>query len=656
MNKLLKWSVLFILSLVLTVQSVPLTFVHAQSKGKSVTILFTHDMHDNLLPLKTLEDDTVISVGGYARLMTAIKDQKEADPEALLVDAGDFAMGTPFQTIYQTDAPELRIMGTMGYDVTTLGNHEFDYRPEGLTGSLEAAIASGDSLPQIVQSNMTFPKDEAGNMTASIADLKRAMENYGVKDYTIVEKNGIKIGIFGVMGDESISMAPMAEVTFNNEITEAKRVTKLLREQEKVDLIVCLSHSGTDKDKSASEDEILAEKVPDIDVIISGHSHTQLNEAILSGSTVIGSCGEYGCNLGVIKLSQTETGWSLDNYELVQINDRLTEDVAVSQKTEQFKQLVQEKYFDKFGLNYDEVVAQSQVQFQTPGQIIAVHEEATIGNLISDAYLYAVKQAEGENYEPVTAAIVPCGTIRNTIFPGDITVSDVFSISSLGIGADKMPGYPLISVYLTGKELKTACEVDASIQPLMEDAQLYMSGMDFTFNPKRMIFNKVTQTVIINEDKSRTEIDDNKLYRIVCGLYSAQMLSVVGDKSFGLMSLVPKDKDGVPITDFEQYIIYEKNGTQTRELKEWYALVRYLKSFDQVSGIPQIPTTYREVEGRKIIDEGTGFTDLFGNPNQISLTVYIVLPVVSILFILLMVKLIRTGRRNRRKRKAKLAA
>ena len=105
-----------------------------------------------------------------------------------------------------------------------------------------------------------------------------------------------------------------------------------------------------------------------------------------------------------------------------------------------------------------------------------------------------MKKAEGVNYDPVALAIVPTGTIRGSFVKGDITVSDAFTVSSLGIGADSISGYPLISVYLTGKELKTACEVDASISPIMSSAQLYMSGVNFTFNPNRLIFNKVTNS------------------------------------------------------------------------------------------------------------------------------------------------------------------
>ena len=134
------------------------------------------------------------------------------------------------------------------------------------------------------------------------------------------------------------------------------------------------------------------------------------------------------------------------------------------------------------------------------------------------------------------AAIVPAGTIRDSFFQGDITVTDAFRVSSLGIGADKMPGYPLISIYLTGKELKAVCEVDVSVTPLMNEAQLFISGMQYTFNPNRLIFNKVIDSNLVKTHKLTDEItkeyleeiQDDKLYRVVAGLYSAQMLSVVG--------------------------------------------------------------------------------------------------------------------------------
>jgi hypothetical protein len=129
------------------------------------------------------------------------------------------------------------------------------------------------------------------------------------------------------------------------------------------------------------------------------------------------------------------------------------------------------------------------------------------------------------------------------------------------------------------------------------------------------------------------------------------MLSVVGEKSFGLMSIVPKTKDGKAITDFEKNIIYDtENGNKT-ELKEWYAVVQYLQSFEQEDGVSQIPDYYQETHGRKVIDHSRNIIKLVKNPNRISLTVYIAVPIIIGLLILLIVKLVRRIRRKKVSRK-----
>lgn len=638
-----------IISILLTailVLSFNVPIAHADSSKKTMTILFTHDMHDHLLPFNLVENGQVKQLGGYARLQSVINDERKTNPDLLLVDAGDFSMGTLFQTIFQSDAPELRILGQMGYDATTFGNHEFDFRADGLADSLNTAKNSGDKLPEIVASNVSFPKDKNGKMTQSLTDLKQAMSNYGVKDYTVIEKNGIKIGIFGLMGKDAASCAPMSGVTFSDAVESAKRVVNTLKEKEKVDLIVCLSHSGTWTDKSKSEDEILAKKVPDINVIISGHTHTKLDKPIMVGKTIIGSCGEYGENLGILNISQDSKGnWSLDNYKLKQIDSSLSDDEHISQVINNFKSIVQEKYLNNFGLKFDEVLAQTSFNFTPLTELGKKHEENTLGDLISDSYIYAVKKAEGADYEPVAAAIVPCGTIRGSFVKGDITVSDAFNACSLGIGPDKIPGYPLISVYLTGKELKTVCEVDASIAPIMSDAQLYMSGLNFAFNPNRLIMNKVTGTYL-KTDTGVSKIDDKKLYRVVVNLYSAQMLSVVGKKSYGLLSIVPKTKEGKPITDYEAQIIKDKKGGQVTEVKEWLALAEYLKSFSESNGVSQVPEYYNSLHERKLVDNSHNIISLLSKPNGIALAVY---SIVIILIAVIAFIIVRIATRKKRK-------
>src|SRR5699024_8803539 len=121
-------------------------------------------------------------------------------------------MGSLLQTINPTHAPELMMMGEKGYDVTTFGNHEFDFGPEGLADNLAAAKESGDPLSKIVASNTIFTDEE--NLTPSLKALKTSMNDYGVTEYTVMEHNGMNIGFIGLMGEEVYIDAPVAVVEF----------------------------------------------------------------------------------------------------------------------------------------------------------------------------------------------------------------------------------------------------------------------------------------------------------------------------------------------------------------------------------------------------------------------------------------------------------
>ena len=275
-----------------------------------------------------------------------------------------------------------------------------------------------------------------------------------------------------------------------------------------------------------------------------------------------------------------------------------------------------------------------------------------MGNLISDGYIYSVKQAEGKDYEPVSVAIVPVGTMRGSFVEGDITVQDAFISSCLGIGPDGISGYPLISVYLTGKELKNLCELDASISPMLSYAQLYMSGIGYTFNPNRMMLNRVTEAHLQKPDGTKEKINDKKLYRVVSGLYNAQMLSTVGAKSLGLLSVIPKTRDGKPIKNFDSHIIYSKSGGHTTELKEWLATARYLQSFPKAEGVPQIPYYYNTLQGRKIIDNTNSISAILGNPNSIAVKLYLVVLAIVVVITAVTVIIVRLVRKKQRNKAA----
>ena len=606
--------------------------------GTTVDIVFTHDTHSHLNTFTTVVDGLETELGGFARMNTLIEAQRAQNPDTLVIDGGDFSMGTLIQTVFETQAAELRMLGYLGCDVTTLGNHEFDYRSKGLANMLTSAQASGDAVPAMVVCNVDWDTMEAEGLTEGQQRLKDAFAAYGVSDYTVLEKGDVDIAVVGVFGKDALACAPTCELKFEDPIEAVKQTVADIKANEDVDMIVCVSHSGTWEDESKSEDELLAKAVPDLDLILSGHTHTEIEEPIQHGSTYVVSCGEYGKNLGELTLTQQADGrWAMSAYELIPITSDIAVHAATQQAIDSFMDTVDTDYLARFGYTKDQVLAENDIVFSTQKDLENIHEEHNLGDIIADAYVYAVENAADYDGVPVDLAVVPSGTVRDTYARGDITVEQVFNSFSLGIGADGVPGYPLISVYLTGREIRTAAEIDASVSDFMTTARLYCSGLNFTYNPHRLLLNKVTD-VCLEDDGQRVALEDDKLYRIVADLYSGQMLSAVTDMSYGVLSIVPKYADGTPITDFEDVIITE-NG---RELKAWDSIARYMASFADTdgNGIANVPAYYSTTHGRKLVDTSRSPLALLKNPNKFT-AVYAGLLAVAVLLIVLVVLLIR---------------
>ena len=605
----------------------------AQEDAGNVTILFTHDLHSHLLP-SVSEDGG--EYGGYARLMTLIREQKEQYPNAVLVDGGDFAMGSLFQTAFATSAIELRMMGAMGYDATTFGNHEYDYLQAGLKSMLNAAVASGDPVPPILEANYLPPeKGEDGYD----ADMHAALDNYGVKDYMILERGGVYYAIFGIYGFDADDCAPGSGMILHDPATVAqKTVDSAVAECKDTygaePVVVCLSHSGTEDGRG--EDYELAKAVTGIDVIVSAHTHTTLHEAIEVNGTYIVSAGEYGKNLGVVQLNFADGKATLEGYELIPIDETVADDPDVSAIVEDFKTNVENDYLSKYGVGFDEVLVNNPYKFDTQKEVGATLHESTVANVYSDAYKWAVEQTTGET---VDMALTAAGVIRESLPTGDVTVSDVFNAASLGVGTEG----ELIAVYVTGKDLRNALEVDASVQPLMKTAQLYCSGVEYSINTNRMIFNKVDYAMLRRNDCTLEAIDDEKLYRVVTGMYAGQMLGSVEETSFGLLTITPRDADGNPIAADElvNFVVKNEDGVP---LKEWYAIASYLKNMDG-----EMDEAYAEPDGRKVVYSSLNPVKLLRNANVFT---YVVM-IVAIVLIAVVVLIVRAVVRRVKKKKSR---
>lgn len=620
--------------------------VWAKTEPKQLDILFTHDTHSHLNSFTTIVNGEKKEAGGFAKLKTLINEHKKVNPDTLVLDGGDFSMGTLIQTVYDTEAAELRMLGQIGCDVTTLGNHEFDYQSKGLADMLNAAKNSGDTVPSLVLCNVDWDAMEEAGLSEGQKQIQSAFEKYQVKDYVVVQKGNIKIAILGVFGKDALVCAPTCELVWKDPVKAAKQTVEKIKKKEKVDMIACVSHSGTWDDADKSEDEILAKEVPDIDLIISGHTHSQLDKPIQHGNTYIVSCGEYGKNLGTISMTQKDDGrWKATSYELIPVSDEVNPDETTQAKIDALMDTVDINYLAKFGYTRKEVLAENDIEFNSLDEMGTKHEELNLGDIISDAYVYAVENSDNYDGDPVDVAVVPSGTVRDTYAKGEITVESVYNSFSLGIGKDGLAGYPLISAYLTGKELKLVAEIDASISDFMTIARLYCSGLNFTFNPHRMILNKVTDCYLTGQDGKREEIQDDKLYHVVTDLYTGQMLGSVMDISYGLLSIIPKDKEGNPIEDLEEYAIMEEN----QELKAWVAIARYMQSFDDTDGdgIANVSEYYATTHGRKVVENSRNLVQLLKNPNKFFMLM-IGIVTVAVLIVLLLIFFIRKVLRKRR--------
>ena len=649
-----KWKKILSVMLAVTVLLLPVLDVpvEAADSTKQIDVLFTHDTHSHLDSFSTTVNGKQEKVGGFAKIKTLINEKKKEDPDTLILDGGDFSMGTLVQTVYDTEAAELRMLGSLGYDVTTFGNHEFDYRSKGLANMLKAAKSSGETLPEIVVCNVDWESMEKAGLSDGQKQIQSAFETYGVKDYVMVQKGDVKIAVVGVFGKDALECAPTCELSFKDPIEAVKQTVEEIRKNEEADMIACVSHSGTWEDESKSEDELLAKAVPELDLIISGHTHSELTEAIQHGNTYIVSCGEYGRNLGSLSMTQKQDGrWDLTSYDLIPVSEDIKPDEATQKRIDELMDKVDTNYLADFGYTRKEVLAENDVEFNSLEEMETKHEELNLGDIMSDAYVYAVENSEYYDGDPVDVAVVPSGTVRDTYTKGDITVEDVYNSFSLGIGRDGVAGYPLINAYLTGKELKLVAEVDASISDFMTTARLYCSGLNFTYNPHRMILNKVTDCYLTRADGERTEIQDDKLYHVVTDLYTGQMLGSVMKMSYGLLSLEPKDKDGNPIENLEDQAVMEGD----KELKAWDAIARYMQSFKDTDGdgIANVSEYYATTHGRKVVDDSKNIISLIKNPNKFTAIIVSVTLIIIVMIVLVTVLIRKVVRKLRKKKNGK---
>ncbi len=598
---------------------------------KTFTILHTNDMHSNLIGMGPASDYTPFTLnddntrGGYARIatvLTARKKVREPQGPVLILDAGDFSMGTAFAAASRELGSELQLLAHMNYDATTFGNHDFDLGPDGLGKAIGVASKAG-RIPAVLSANTDFTANDP-----TLDELRQLSTAGVIRNYLVIERGGLRFGLFGVLGKEAqFYTGGAGAVKFLDAVESAKPVVKLLRETEKVDVVIALSHGGVVKGKdgrfSTGDDVTLAEAVPGIDVVIGGHSHTELKEAIIvNGRTPVVQTGLEGKNVGELVISIDGAKLAVDSYRLYPIDDSIAGDRRINDEIEKFKKGVTAAVFASRGYSIDQALAVTPQDL--PNTFTDIAASTILANLVTDSFRKATQADIGFTVNGMNRAPLTRGKT------GVLTVYDVFALAPLGAGVvDATAGSALVTAYFTGQELKNMLEFFLVDNPAHPGEYFpRASGMRFSYDKSRPQFDVVTAIELGDIDRGYKSIDftgkDERLYSLTCSLYLGLVLVAIPKYTKGKLPLVAKNKNGQhfasriealdtprensgyllpPPGKVDHGSVATSAGSGApREIKEWQAIMDYLRELPvtKKGELPVIPVDERAAEIRAI--------------------------------------------------------
>jgi len=565
---------------------------------KKIVILHTNDLHSRLngfspeaeyTPWSPGDDETR---GGFARIAAILRTEKRNNPGiTLTVDAGDFLMGTLFHAMELKTGFQLRLMKQMGYDIVCLGNHEFDFGPAKTAGIINSSLAKGE-IPSLLLSNAVLSAEESGD-----DELEKLYDSKVVLRKFILERDGLKIGFFSLLGKNAVEVAPLAKpVSFAKQVPFARKMVRELK-KDGCDIVICLSHSGVSRDKKgnwAGEDIRLAKKVRGIDVIVSGHSHSKISEPVIIKGVPVVQTGEYGQNVGRLELVWKNGSVSVSDYRLIPVDDSIAGESDIIAAVEEQQSLVTQEILAPLGLSYSDPVAETDFLLECNEQ--GDFRSSNLGPMIADAIHSYVNRHSSDGCD---IGMVAVGVIRDWMVPGVMTAPDVFRIMSLGSGDDDLPGYPLARLYVTGKELKNILEILMIAHKSSSSNHCFYSGLRVSYDPGRMLFRKINSIEILGVNGETRDVsfskDDTTLYSISANSYMLEFIGIIKKMSFGLIKVLPKDASGNPVTDMKRAVIdMDEDQPGVQEGKEWLALLEYIRSMKDIDNnqIPDIDRKY----------------------------------------------------------------
>ncbi|MBE0642671.1 MAG: 5'-nucleotidase C-terminal domain-containing protein [Bacteroidetes bacterium] len=426
-----------------------------------VTILHLNDTHANLAPGAPRDMDGNATVGGIARAATVIATEKMADPNALVLHAGDAFIGDPSYnfTVSTLTIPELQLLLQLGVDAMTVGNHEFDLGDQALLGCLATTFAT-TGFP-LLSANLDYS-----------AEPTHPLQGF-ISPYIVKTAGDLTIGIFGMTTPEVEQTGTAAPIVVSDDIftIAAAQVAEL--QTAGCDVIIFLSHLGY------MYDYAIAESVPGIHLIVGGHDHFAFTDATevnnpAGGTTWIVQAGAFYRTMGKTRLKVDQGMVSLEDYSLIALDETVDE-------LEPIKTAVDDIYAQldlaSGGLLTTTVgVATGELSEWIPDCTSEGNLDTHVGNLCADAFAAATM---------ADIAIQPGGSTAQPIYPGPIQALDLFRTIGYGMNEENGIGFGVITVDMTGLSLYAAIEGTLSFIELYDEMLLHPSAaLTYSFNPE----------------------------------------------------------------------------------------------------------------------------------------------------------------------------
>lgn len=444
-----------------------ITLVNANAQKEEVvrqpmtlTVLHTNDVHSRVA-------DGAVAM---AKIAGKVKKMRSLGENVLLLDAGDALHGKPIATLFE-GASIAQIMGTMGYDAMSAGNHDFNYGYAHLKALDKAASFD------ILGANVVY---ELGGHKV-------------LKDYIVREFDGYRVGIFGLSTPETKEKTHANNtkgIVFEDPIETASYYVKRLKNNEKCDYIICLGHIGLDESSKVLSSDI-CEAVEGIDLFVDGHSHTTLESGKKVGESLIVSTGEYADNVGYVTISINPDGSSSAEARL------MNAEAVQSWPTHTATQKIVDEYSAKLEEMTKTVVGETDVLLVGDREVVR-RGESNLANLAMDA----LRHETGADI-----AMSNGGGIRDSIQAGDITIKDSITVFPFG--------NLVITAKVKGQDILDTLEVGVSGYPATNGGFVQVSGMEYTFDASKPAGSRVTKVLIGGE-----ALDVNKYYTVATNDFS----------------------------------------------------------------------------------------------------------------------------------------